>query len=361
MMRLAALLVLAAVVGPSVTAEASEPREEPLRFAVGGDTLAGTLTLPDGEGPHPAVVFLSGGGQDDRDARVGEFLPFRILALAFAANGVASLRYDDRGVGESLGRGTWDYALDGHAAEALAAVALLRSRPDIAADGVGLLGHSYGTWMAARAAELGARPRFLVLLAPSTIRYRDLQAGLQRRLAILEGRSPAEAAEAARFELEVFGRAVQGRRAWSEVESLVRERARREWQRRSEATSGKDAEFEAYFSETFYARMLKMGPTPMMRFFWDFDARPTYRRVREPVLAVFGGADPLCAPEESAPAVRRALQEGGNRDPKLVIIPDADHYLRRQSTSTTDFAPGVVGPVVDWVTKQCGSAAKNRR
>lgn len=81
--------------------------------------------------------------------------------------------------------------------------------------------------MATRAPELDAQPRVLVLLAPSALRYRDLEAGYQRRNAILAGKSAAEAEDAARFELEVFEPAVRPfvPTRLARVETLMRERA----------------------------------------------------------------------------------------------------------------------------------------
>ncbi len=96
----------------------AQHREESVRVTAGQDTLAGTLTLPAGSGPHPAVVLLSGMLQDTRDAPSGDFRTFKVLADTLASLGMAVLRYDDRGVGESTGRSTWEYVLDDHASEA---------------------------------------------------------------------------------------------------------------------------------------------------------------------------------------------------------------------------------------------------
>jgi pimeloyl-ACP methyl ester carboxylesterase len=116
--------------------------------------------------------------------------------------------------------------------------------------------------------------------------------------------------------------------------------------------------FDEYFSNTLHSVTLKMGPTPMLRFFWDFDPRPTYAHVRAPVLAVFGEADTLCAPEESVPAVRDALAQGGNHDLTVVVAPGAGHYLQVAGPQGLDFAPGVVEQVAGWVAKRLGSAGR---
>ena len=151
---------------------------------------------------------------------------------------------------------------------------------------------------------------------------------------------------------------MRGQRDWREIETLMRERERRDWDRLPSSAPSKQAGFEDYFRGSWYSFMLQMGPTPMMRFFWDFDVRPTYQHVRAPVLAVFGGADTMCAPDESAPALREALAHGGNRDVTVVVTPDADHFLQVTRLSKTDFAPGVVDRVVNWVAGRVGTARR---
>jgi pimeloyl-ACP methyl ester carboxylesterase len=130
-----------------------------------GLRLAGTLTLPAGAGPHPAVLLLHGSGRLDRD---GNTARLRMeagppLAAALAKDGIATLRYDRRGVGATPGdwraTGFTDNRRDG-----AAAVRALAGRPDIRADAVAVVGHSEG---AVHAMSLGARPDVaaVVLLA----------------------------------------------------------------------------------------------------------------------------------------------------------------------------------------------------
>ena len=108
--------------------------------------LAGTLTLPAGRGPFPAVVTATGSGAHFRDGnRTPEhpYRPFRHIADALAACGVATLRLDDRGVGGSAGNADAATAED-TAADTAAAVRFLRARKDVDPKRVGLIGHSYG-------------------------------------------------------------------------------------------------------------------------------------------------------------------------------------------------------------------------
>ncbi len=130
-----------------------------------GLSLAGTLTLPAGPGPHPAVLLLNGSGRLDRDANTGR-LRMELgppLAAALAKEGIATLRYDRRGVGATSG----DWRATGFADnrnDAAAALRALAGRPEIRADAIGVVGHSEG---AVHAMTLGAHPQVaaVVLLA----------------------------------------------------------------------------------------------------------------------------------------------------------------------------------------------------
>ena len=112
-----------------------------------GIRLAGTLTIPAGDGPHPAVVLISGSGPQDRDETVFGHRPFLVLADYLTRRGIAVLRCDDRGIGESTG----DFAVattPDFASDALAAVAFLRNRPELDHGRTGLAGHSEGAIVA---------------------------------------------------------------------------------------------------------------------------------------------------------------------------------------------------------------------
>ncbi|MCB1233362.1 MAG: alpha/beta fold hydrolase, partial [Verrucomicrobiae bacterium] len=165
---------------------------EQVAFHNGAVELAGTLSLPDGPGPYPAVVLVSGSGPQDRDEYLGGGItirPFELLANALTPAGIAVLRYDDRGVGASTGEfSTGD--LHDFADDAEAAIAYLTTREDIDQDHIGLIGHSEG---GAIAAILGARNTdldFIVSLAGLGVSGEEVLL-LQTRLMLeAEGATP---------------------------------------------------------------------------------------------------------------------------------------------------------------------------
>ena len=121
----------------------------PLTFLSGGHTLAGTLTFPSTSAPVAGAVLVSGSGPIDRDSNMkrAQIDVMRQVAEHLASQGIASLRYDKRGVGDSEG----DYKATGfyeNVEDARAAVAALRARPEIDAESVFIVGHSEGALIA---------------------------------------------------------------------------------------------------------------------------------------------------------------------------------------------------------------------
>ena len=148
---------------PAGQAPATPPyQEEEVTFTNGDVKLAGTLTVPAGK-PHAAVILLTGSGAQNRDEELLGFRPFRVIADHLATDGLAVLRYDDRGVGGSTGSvlasTTHDFARD-----ALAGIRLLKTRLG-GSTPVGLLGHSEGALAAAIAAAETRDVAFVVWMA----------------------------------------------------------------------------------------------------------------------------------------------------------------------------------------------------
>ena len=137
--------------GVTVAATAPPYRIEDVTFANGAVTLAGTLTTPQGKGPFRALVMVTGSGVQNRDEELFGFKIFATIADHLTRNGVAVLRYDDRGIGGSTGNTGASTTAD-FAGDALAGLALLAGRPEIDRTRIGIWGHSEGATVAALAA-----------------------------------------------------------------------------------------------------------------------------------------------------------------------------------------------------------------
>lgn len=140
---------------------------EEIQFANGDVTLAATLFLPPGDGPHPAAVMIHGSGNSDRDNSW-----YTELADYLARHDVAVLFPDKRGTGKSAG--TWQTSsFSDFAHDAIAAAKVMREQPGIDPDRVGLLGISQGGWIAPLAATLEPDIAFVIDLCGSTVTPRE--------------------------------------------------------------------------------------------------------------------------------------------------------------------------------------------
>jgi pimeloyl-ACP methyl ester carboxylesterase len=171
-------------------AESSE-REVRLDSA-GGVALTGALSLPDGPGPHPAVILLSGSGPQDRDSwspDIGAHRPFADWATHLSARGYVVLRLDDRGVGGSGGAYQDATAAD-LAADAASALAWLRRDSGLAIDEAGYLGHSEGGAVAMLANQ-SEHADFVIMLAGPAVDFREVFSGQYRAQQLASGDSAA--------------------------------------------------------------------------------------------------------------------------------------------------------------------------
>jgi dipeptidyl aminopeptidase/acylaminoacyl peptidase len=276
-------------------------------------TLGGTLTLPArGRGPFPAVTTLTGSGAHYRDGnRTPEhpYRPFRQIAERLAACGVATLRLDDRGVGESTGQADAATAED-TAADAEAALTFLRARPEIDRRRLGLIGHSYGGEIAPMVAAADPGVAAVVLLAGPARPFRETMRYQHRyRIENDPAVAPAEREKAL-------------------AEAMVQQEA------------NVKASTEAW--------------RPSIQ---DRDPLPTARRLRMPVLILQGSTD-RAVPPEDAVLLEEAVREGGNARVERHLFPGVNHHFQRDPVGaregydrlpTQDLAPEVLDTLCTWL------------
>lgn len=306
-------------------------QEEEVSFRNGDTPLAGTLVLPMTPGPHPAVVVLGGSNWNTRDQT-------RYLAALLAPRGVATLIYDKRGYGTSKGERIVPFATT--AGDAIAAVRYLRSRTDIHAKQIGLSGTSRGGWHAPLAASLSEDVAFLVLFgAPATTPAEQELARTEQQMRADEF-PETEIRQAVEFMQLKFDYS-RGNARWQDY-IAARKRARdKSWF--GEYAGGPDAEDSRAWK--------------WMRMNMDYDPTPALQKVTCPVLAFFGEVDRVVPPEQNVPPMEAALQEAGNGDYTLQVIPSANHALRPAETGgrkersflPRGWAAGVEELLVDWL------------
>jgi dienelactone hydrolase len=346
------LVACGLLLGAATTAQAAgTPREEDVTFRSGAITIAGTLTVPAGTGPFPAVVLLSGSGPQNRDSELLGFRLFKVLADHLAEHGIAALRCDDRGVGGSSGSlpdsTTADFADD-----ALAAVRLLSGRSEIQKTRIGLVGHSEGAIVAAIAASRSPEVGFVVWMAGSAVPGAEilkLQAAALTRAA---GAPESVVSDVLLHHAALIAAIEEGA---SDEKLLTVGRSLIAAQLAALPEAQRKALGDVTVtSERLLNQMLSGLRSPWMRFFIGFDPSTVLRLVSCPVLAVFGGRD-LQVPETiNRQQLAAALSEARNQDVTVRVYPEANHLFMQAATGQpAEYATlpkAFVTPLLDDIT-----------
>lgn len=317
-------------------------RSEEVAFdnpAAPGVRLAGALTLPQGEGPFPVAVLITGSGPQDRDETILDHKPFAVWADALTKRGVAVLRYDDRGVAGSTGSFAAATSAD-FATDARAAVDYLASRPDIDRSRIGLIGHSEGGIVAPLAAQEGAPVAWIVTLAGPTVPGGAVVEEQVRLMGLASGLSAEQVAAAGVVQAALM-RAVADNTddpaaVAREVEAILVGAGQPQ---RQAAAAG------AQMSTAWYRWLVTHDPAGSLR------------ALSVPMLAVYGGKDLQVSPNQNVPPLRTFRP-----DAEIVILPGLNHLLQPAQTGSvqeyatieTTLAPEAISTVVDWVVARSG-------
>ncbi|MBD2724491.1 alpha/beta hydrolase family protein [Hymenobacter armeniacus] len=314
--------------------------------------LGGTLTVPAGEGPFPAVVLLSDSGPQNRDVEVTGYRMFGQLADYLTRHGIAVLRFDDRGVGQSGGvyanATTADLVSD-----AQAALAFVRTRPLIAAGRVGLLGHGEGANVALlTAAAPGRAPAFVVSLAGYGQPGYNVLLRQQGEIMRLIGADPAQvkaAQDVYQRTVSVIRQTADDAAARAKVVSLL---------------SGANTGFDAAMAR---ARAVQLT-SPWARYFFDFDPQVQLAKVQSPVLLLNGTADLQVSARRNMTLLHRGLRRA-HRDVTSVRLDGVNHLFQPSPAQwplvngqqQATFSPIALKKIQDWValeTKAPGIPAR---
>jgi pimeloyl-ACP methyl ester carboxylesterase len=319
--------------------------------SVNGIKLAGTLTIPAGRGPFPAVVLVPGSGREDRDESFVGHKPFLVFADYLARHGIASLRYDDRGVAKSTGIFAGATSAD-LANDAEAAVHFVESQPDVARSKVGIVGHSEGGMIGAMIAARSPDVAFLVMLAAPGLPGDSVVMLQKQALFTHNGLDPVQMRQAMRFTRQVYDLAksnLDSATATTKIQALTRNYI---------ASLSGDEQANADNDGLEASAAAVTGA--WFRYLLRYDPRTAIDRVHVPVLAVGGALDDQVTSRENLPAIDAALKAAGNRDYRIVTVPNVNHSLQTvPSAGNTDpeaidetVSPAVLDLVTSWIAQR---------
>ncbi|HTZ47064.1 MAG TPA: alpha/beta hydrolase [Verrucomicrobiae bacterium] len=332
---------------PQTPAKPYPYREEDVTFEnqKAAVSLSGTLTLPKGAGPFPAAVLIAGSGPEDRDGAIANHKPFLVLADFLTRNGMAVLRYDKRGVGQSTGSLEMATTMD-LASDAQCALNYMKSRKDIDPAKTGLIGHSEGAMIAPSVAVSVHDVSWLVLLAAPGTKGEDTLLNQSDLIARAGGLSDAQVLASLNFDKEAYDllqKEDDSQALMEKLKALVKE-------------SGLDTALPPAALES----QLHMMMSPWFRYFLSYDPLPDLKKTKCPVLALYGQKDLQVPPKINVPLVQKAFADGGNGHAEVRQLPDLNHLFQHAYTgSPTEYAaidetfsPAALQMIGDWLAAQ---------
>lgn len=307
-------------------------KQEQVSIRSGNTTLAATLVMPAMKGKHPAVVFAPGSSALSRD----ESSPFREFQ-PLVGNGIAILIYDKRGTGES--GGDWQQeSFEDLAGDVLAGVTYLKNRQEIDRKKIGVWGFSQGGWIAPLAASRSKDIAFVIMASGGGVTNEEAEINEQVARMRAQKLSDEEIKEAVAF-MRLQFEAAYSPEGWQRFQAAIPAAQNKPWVNRTWARIPKD---------DWWWRWWGMNGR--------YDPAPVLRKIKVPVLVLFGAADQLTPPgaiNEIAARAETALKQGGNKDVIVKIFPDANHDLSVKLDSGQWAAPPEYHSILtNWILKR---------
>jgi fermentation-respiration switch protein FrsA (DUF1100 family) len=318
-----------------------------------GFTLAGTLTMPRTGQPFPAVVLITGSGQQDRDEAIFGHRPFLVLADCLTRRGIAVLRVDDRGVGGSKGDASQATSED-FARDVLAGVEYLKTRKEIDPKRIGLIGHSEGGNIAPLAAVQSGDVAFIVLMAGTGVKGDAILEAQIATLLKMGGADQATIEAAIKSQRRVVDVA-----AHETDPNLAKEKIRKIIGEFTASLDEKQKQTLKYSDDVVNAQV-GMATSKWLRYFITHDPKVTLRQVKCPVLAINGDLDKQVPAKDNLPAIEQALREGGNTYFTVKELPGLNHLFQTAKTGNMDeyakieetMSPLALETIAKWIEAQ---------
>lgn len=315
-----------------------------------GITLAGTLTTPKSGGPFPAVILISGSGPQNRDEELLGHKPFLVIADHLTKNGIAVLRFDDRGVGKSTG----DHSIatsEDFSTDVLAGIEFLKTRDDINKNYIGLIGHSEGGMIAPIVASKSNDVSFIVLLAGPGMPGDELILLQAELIARAEGIREDKIKNDVRLAKKFYD-IIKATPDDSEAKKKLLDTFEQYYNALSEEEKTQLGDFEMLKTQ-----QLTVLLSPWFRYFLSFDPVPYLKKVTCPVLALNGEKDLQVPPKENLSVIEKALTDGGNKNFKTKELKSLNHLFQTSETGAFSeyvkieetFSPVALEEILTWI------------
>ena len=316
-------------------------------------TLAGTLKLPNKEGSFPVVILITGSGGQDRNEEIMGHKPFLVLADHLTKNGIAVLRFDDRGVGQSGGvfenATTNDFATD-----AEAALAYLKTRKEINKGKIGIAGHSDGGTAAAIAASRNPDVAFVVLMAAGNIPGDELMVLQNYMIGKAQGMPEADLTQLAGLNRKLYD-VIKRETDPAKLKAGLTQVFNTDMKPLFISKGVPEAEVEQSMkmqveglASTWYANFIRSQPAQYLE------------KIKCPILAINGDKDLQVAAKANLDAVKRAGLKSGNKKITTKELPGLNHLFQETQTGLPSeygeleqtFSPLALNEISTWIKQQ---------
>ncbi len=313
--------------------------------------LAATLSMPTGKGPFPAAILISGSGPQNRNSEVFDHEPFLVLADFLTRQGIAVLRYDDRGVAGSTGDFNKATSAD-FATDATAAFDFLVKSKDIDKQKIGFIGHSEGGMIAPLAFEMRPTAGFVVLLAGVGIPVDALLLEQLQAVGSAEGLAQSTLDSQMLINKSIFGwlKQLPVDQAKDSIQALF-------------ITALKQlpiGDIEARQQlELQQKSTLKTYTDPWFLYFIQYEPAAALAKISCPVLALNGDKDVQVIAESNLAGIQAALQKGGNTHVQVEALAGLNHLFQPSKTGAVSeyaeiditFDEAAMQKISSWILK----------
>ncbi len=333
-------------------------KSEEVIYNNNGLQYGSTITAPQGSGKFPAILLITGSGQQDRDETIFNHKPFAVLADALTKDGFVVLRVDDRGIGKSTGNFATSTTAD-FVNDVNASIEYLKTRPEVDVKKIGLLGHSEGAMIAPIVASQRKDINFIILLAAPSVKIIDLMAEQDAAVEKSTGINAVAADDFKPVYKEILETVLN-----TPDTMLAKQKALQilnDWSVKKDSNSLNALGFESATDRELYAQeIIKLFSNPWFKYFIQFDPQPYLTKLKKvKVLALNGSRDIQVIAQQNLPALKNDLEEGGTKNFEVKEIPGLNHLFQTcTKCSVAEYgqlqetiAPVVLQTITNWLNK----------
>ncbi|MBC8402199.1 MAG: alpha/beta hydrolase [Candidatus Marinimicrobia bacterium] len=310
-------------------------------YPVNEGTISGTLTIPLGN-DYPLLILIPGGGKHDRDYTVFNHKPFLVIANQLATNGIATLRYDERGAGKSASE-IDNLTISEKSEDIQRIINCLNQDNELSINQIGLLGHSEGGMVSMQTAAQSPAISFMILLGTPGLNGEEYQLQFEQVSGRARGLNESAISDRTEIQQQVFKilKTYDHNTAMEHLEVLYHN-------------------LSPPVPENRIMAAVKRLNSPAFRSNLEFDPGIYLNQIKCPVLALFAEFDYHVPADRNMLAVIAALEGGGNSDFLVDELDGLNHFFQTADPNNPfgydEIDEAIAAPVLDtlvyWINKR---------